>query len=297
MTVVWQLLICVTPVAGVVYVVRMGEEVARFAAQRTADTAQAEHFRQVLDSRKCELRKLLEAELDKVASAFRAGNMDRIRRHRRIVKVLEAELRTVERGRPLLAEQALADRPPYGGDAPPRADHMFGGLLADPWIRVRVAPWMFGTRAQPWYLTRPAAIASAGAAATVRWIRIRVARWMFSMRARPWYLTRPAAIAFAGGAATIVILGVLLALRTPTTAVEKPTTVATTAPTHATPPAASSEPTTSRIPPSPPIAMVTAPMNHHSPPPPASGAPTDPQPAIADQGPPAEPPPDAPTDP
>jgi hypothetical protein len=262
MTVVWQLLICVMPVAGVVYVVRMGEEASRFAAQRTADTEQAEHFRQLLDSRKCEVRTLLKAELDKVASAFRAGNMERIRRHRRIVKVLEAELRTVERERPLLAEQALAGGPPHGDDAPPRADDMFGGLLADPWIRVRVGPWMFPTHAQP------------------------------------WYLTRPAAIAFAGAAATIVILGVLLALHTPTTAVEKPTIVATTAPTHPTPPPASSEPTTSTVPPSPPIAMVTSPMNHHSPPPsPASAAPTDPQPAIADLGPPEEPQPAAPTDP
>ena len=251
----WQLSICVTPVAGVVYVVRMEEEVARFAAQRTVDTEQAEHFRQLLDGRKCEVRKLLEAERNKVACAFRAGNMDRTRRHRRIVKVLEAELRTVERESPLLAEQALAGRPPHGGDAPPRADDMFGGLLVDPWIRVRVAPWMF------------------------------------TMRAQPWYLTRPAAIAFAGAAATIVILGVVLALRTPTTAVEKPTTEATTAPTHATapaPPAASSEPTTSSIPPSPPIAP---------PPSPASAEPTDPRPAIADQGPPEEPPPAEPTDP
>ena len=254
-TVVWQLSICVTPVAGVVYVVRMGEVVARFAAQRTADTEQAEHFRQLLDGRKCEVRKLLEAELAKVASAFRAGNYARIRRHGRIVKALEAELRTVERERRPLAEQALAGRPPHGGDAPPRADDMFGGLVVDPWSRVRVAPWMF------------------------------------SMRAQPWYLTRPAAIAFAGAAATIVILGVVLALRTPTTAVEKPTTEATTAPTHATapaPPAASSEPTTSSIPPSPPIAP---------PPSQASAEQTDPQPAIADQGPPQEPPPAEPIDP
>jgi hypothetical protein len=228
----------------------MGEEVARFAAQRTADTEQAEHFRQLLDSRKCELRELLEAELAKEACKFRAGHWAGVRRHRRIVKVLESELRTVERERRLLAEQALAGRPPHG-DAPPRADDMFGGLLVDPWIRVRVAPWMF------------------------------------SMRAQPWYLTRPAAIAFAGAAATVVILGALLALRTPTTAVEKPTTVATTAPTRATP-AASSEPTTSSIPPSPPIAP---------PPSPASAEPTDPQPAIADQGPPEEPPPAEPTDP
>jgi hypothetical protein len=253
MTVVWQLSICATPVAGVVYVVRMGEEVARFAAQRTADAEQAEHFRQLLDSRTCELRELLEAELDKVACKFRAGHWAGVRHHRRITKVLEAELRTVERERRLPAEQALAGRPPHGGDARPRADDMFGGLLVDPWIRVRVAPWMV------------------------------------SMRAQPWYLTRPAAIAFAGAAATVVILGVLLALRTPTTAVEKPTTVATTAPTRATPPAtpaASSEPTTS--PPRPPIAP---------PPSPASAEPTDPQPAIADQGPPEEPPPAELTDP
>jgi hypothetical protein len=255
MTVVWQLSICVTPVAGEVYVVRMEEEVARFAAQRTADTEQAEHFRQLLDSRKCELRELLEAELAKVACKFRAGHWAGVRRYRRTVKVLEAELRTVETEHRLLAEHALAGRPPHGGDAPPRADDMFGGLLVDPWIRVRVAPWMF------------------------------------SMRAQPWYLTRPAAIAFAGAAATVMILGVLLALRTPTTAVEKPTTVATTAPTRATPPAtpaASSEPTTSSIPPSPPIAP---------PPSPAPAESMDPEPAIADQGPPEEPPPAEPTDP
>jgi hypothetical protein len=257
MTVVWQLSICATPVAGGVYVVRVGVEVARFATQRTADTEQAEHFRQLIDGRKCEVCELLEAELDALARAWRTGCLAGVRRHRRKVKALEAELRTVER------DQALVGRPPHGGDAPPRADDMFGGLL--------------------------------------------VAPWMVSMRARPWYRTRPAVIAFAGAAAAVavVISGVLLALRTPTTAIEKPTTVATIAPTRATPPA-SSEPTSS-IPPSPPIAppppsaepMVAEPaiadLGPREEPPPAE--PMDPEPAIADLGPREEPPPAEPMDP
>src|SRR3984957_13997272 len=92
-----------------------------------------------------------------------------------------------------------------------------------------------------------------------------VAPWMFTMRARPWYRTRTAAIAFVGAAAAVVISGVLLALRTPTTAIEKPTTVATTPSTRAPPPASRppvrSEPTPSSIPPSPPIAPPPSPRS------------------------------------
>jgi hypothetical protein len=141
-----------------------------------------------------------------------------------------------------------------------------------------------------------------------------VAPWMFSMRARPWYRTRPAAIVFVCAAAAVVISGVLLAFRTPTTAIEKSTTVATTPsaratpPTRATPPA-SSEPTTSSIPPSPPIAPPPSPASAQpidrepaiagpgslEEPPPAE--PIDPEPAIADVGPPEEPPPAEPIGP
>ncbi len=135
-----------------------------------------------------------------------------------------------------------------------------------------------------------------------------VAPWMFRMRARPWYRTRPAAIAFVGAAAAVVISGVLLALRTPTTAVEKPTTVATTPSTRATPPA-SSEPTTNDIPPGPPVAPppsppsaqpierepVTARPGSLEDPPPAE--PIDPEPAIGGPEPPEEPPPAEPTEP
>lgn len=182
------------------------------------------------------------------------------------------------------AEQALASRPleqlrgaptdsaqhpdrgptRRGDDAPPLADDIFGGL--------RVAPWMF------------------------------------SMRARPWYRTRPAAIAFAGAAAAVVILGVMLALRTPTNAIEKSTTIATTPSPRATPstratPPASAEPPMSSIPPSPPIAPPPSPASAQpidrepatagpgslEEPPPAE--PIEPEPAIADVGPREEPPP------
>src|ERR1700676_679608 len=140
-----------------------------------------------------------------------------------------------------------------------------------------------------------------------------VAPWMFSMRARPWYRTRTAAIAFVGAAAAVVISGVLLALRTPTTAIEKPTTVATTPSTRATPPA-SSEPPASSIPPGPPIAPppsspsaqppyaqrldpepVTAGPGSLEDPPPAE--PLEPEPASASPRPPEDPPPAEPMDP
>ena len=140
-----------------------------------------------------------------------------------------------------------------------------------------------------------------------------VAPWMFTMRARPWYRTRPAAIAFVGAVAAVVISGALLGLRTPTTAIEKPTTVATTPSTRATPPASSEPPATS-IPPGPPIAPppsspsaqppyaqrldpepVTAGPGSLEDPPPAE--PLDPEPAIAGPGPPEEPPPAEPMDP
>jgi hypothetical protein len=141
-----------------------------------------------------------------------------------------------------------------------------------------------------------------------------VAPWMFSMGARPWYRTRPAAIVFAVAATAVVISGVLLALRTPTSAIEKSTAVPTTPSTHATPsnramPPASSEPTTSSIPPSPPIAPPPSPASAQSidrepaiagsgsleEPPPAE--PINPEPAIADVGPPEEPPPAEPIGP
>jgi hypothetical protein len=135
-----------------------------------------------------------------------------------------------------------------------------------------------------------------------------VAPWMFRMRARPWYRTRPAVIAFVGAAAAVVISGVLLALRTPTTAIEKPTTVATTPSTRATSPA-SEEPTPSSIPPSPPIAPPRSPPSAQpierepatagpgslEDPPPAE--PIDLEPAIAGPEPPDEPPPAEPMEP
>jgi hypothetical protein len=75
----------------------MGVKVATFAVQRTADTEQAEYFRQLLDGRKCEVCELLEAELDALARAQHTGCLAGVRRHRRLVKALEADLRTVDR--------------------------------------------------------------------------------------------------------------------------------------------------------------------------------------------------------
>jgi hypothetical protein len=109
---------------------------------------------------------------------------------------------------------------------------------------------------------------------------------MFSLRARPWYRTRRAMIAFIGIAAAVVISGVLLALRAPTTAVDKPTTIATTAPNRATP--ASPKAAPSSTPPGPPNA-----------PPPSqlSAQPIAPEPAIAGRGTVDEPPAAEPVEP
>jgi hypothetical protein len=134
------------------------------------------------------------------------------------------------------------------------------------------------------------------------------APWMFRMRATPWYRTRLGAFAFVGAAAAVVLSGVLLVLRTPTTAIETPTTVATTPPTRATQPA-SSEPTRSNIPPTPENAPPPSPPSAHpldpepvtaNPEPadePPRAEPLDPEPAFADPGPPDEPPPAEPVDP
>lgn len=92
----WQLSICGTRVACGVYLVRMGVEVATRPVRGTADTDQAEYFRGLLDRRKCEVCERLEAELDALARVQRSGCLGGIRRHRRMVKALEAELRTVD---------------------------------------------------------------------------------------------------------------------------------------------------------------------------------------------------------
>jgi hypothetical protein len=85
-------------VAPVVYVVPIskGVTVVKIPAP-SADLQQAEYFRRILDSRKAEVCERLEAEFDALARVQRAGCLDASRRHRRAVKTLEAELRTLDR--------------------------------------------------------------------------------------------------------------------------------------------------------------------------------------------------------
>ena len=63
----------------------------------SADIKQAEYFKQLLDHRKSEVCERLEAELDALERVQRTGCADGVRRHRRMVNALEAELRTIDR--------------------------------------------------------------------------------------------------------------------------------------------------------------------------------------------------------
>lgn len=74
-----------------------GAEVAGFPNMRNPDTEQAEYFLRLLDGRKFELSQVLEAELDELTACQRAGSLTGVRRHKRVVKALQAELRTVDR--------------------------------------------------------------------------------------------------------------------------------------------------------------------------------------------------------
>jgi hypothetical protein len=74
-----------------------GVEVANSPVLREGDLRQAEYFRQMLDGRKAEICEQLEAELDALARFQSAGDAARAGRHRRLVKALESELRTVDR--------------------------------------------------------------------------------------------------------------------------------------------------------------------------------------------------------
>ncbi len=72
-------------------------EVASLRAMQNGDGQQAEYFRQLLDERKSGLCEQLEAELYALASFQRAGSPAGVRRHKRVVKALECELRTIDR--------------------------------------------------------------------------------------------------------------------------------------------------------------------------------------------------------
>jgi hypothetical protein len=65
--------------------------------QLAAATAQAEYFLGLLEGRKREVCELLESQLDDLTRLQRKGCLVAIRRKRRIVKELEAEVRTVDR--------------------------------------------------------------------------------------------------------------------------------------------------------------------------------------------------------
>jgi hypothetical protein len=73
-----------------------GVDGATSCAARDADLDQAEYFLRLLDRQKVEVCEALEAELDALARFQRAGDLAGVRRKRRIVKALEAELRTVD---------------------------------------------------------------------------------------------------------------------------------------------------------------------------------------------------------
>ena len=70
---------------------------AGVSSMRNADAEQAEYFWRLLDGRKFELSQHLEAELDELAECQRTGSLTGVRRHKRLVKALQAELRTVDR--------------------------------------------------------------------------------------------------------------------------------------------------------------------------------------------------------
>src|ERR1700752_2668259 len=72
-----------------------GAEFANSSSGRDADLDQAEYFWRLLDRRKVEVCEALEAEGDALARFQRAGDLAGVRRKRRIVRVLDAELRTV----------------------------------------------------------------------------------------------------------------------------------------------------------------------------------------------------------
>jgi hypothetical protein len=74
-----------------------GAEIASFPMLRDADGMQAEYFWRMLDGRKAEVCELLETQLDALARYQRAGDLAGVRRHKRIVKNLESEVRTVDR--------------------------------------------------------------------------------------------------------------------------------------------------------------------------------------------------------
>jgi hypothetical protein len=63
----------------------------------TADLQQAEYFLRLLSSRKAEVCELLEVQLDALERVRDAGCLDGVRRHRRSVNTLEAELRALDR--------------------------------------------------------------------------------------------------------------------------------------------------------------------------------------------------------
>jgi hypothetical protein len=73
-----------------------GAELAKSSSGRDADLYQAEYFWRLLDGRKVEVCEALEAELDALARFQRAGDLTGVRSKRRIVRVLEAELRTLD---------------------------------------------------------------------------------------------------------------------------------------------------------------------------------------------------------
>ena len=75
----------------------MGVEDASVRMPGTADAQQAEYFRQLLDHRKVEVCELLEVELDALARVQRAGCTVGVQHHRRMVRALKAELRTIDR--------------------------------------------------------------------------------------------------------------------------------------------------------------------------------------------------------
>jgi hypothetical protein len=74
----------------------MTQGVATSRLGRDADADQAEYFWRLLDRRKVEICRALEDALYALASSQRDGDLAGVRRKRRVVKELEAELHTID---------------------------------------------------------------------------------------------------------------------------------------------------------------------------------------------------------
>ena len=74
----------------------IGADGTSVALAQGADLQQAEYYWRLLDGLKSEACERLEVQLEALAAFQRAGDLCGVRRHRRIVKVLEGEVKTID---------------------------------------------------------------------------------------------------------------------------------------------------------------------------------------------------------